>query len=236
MKKCLMILVTLVILIGCRGNQQDLEDLAHRMAQLDGVEMSQADENRVAQLILKIRRLEGDIGEVIDKQRERSEYLKLLGLKYMDYRMWTLAAESFDQAIEITPANSRLHYYRAVCFGQQAKLESLFAKRQELFNAAEEDYLIALRLDPRYSSAAYGLAVLYVFEMARPGEAADLLDQLLNTDPSHTQALLLRGRLYEDQGNTPRAVEMYRRIIDLDRDPDAMATAETRLTILGGNR
>lgn len=235
MKKTLMLLVLLNLLIGCRGGQQDLEDLAVRMAQMDGVEMSQADENRVAQLILKIRRLEEEIGEVIDKQRERSEYLKLLGLKYMDYRMWIPAAESFNQAIEITPANSRLHYYRAVCFGQQAKLESQFTVRQEYFDAAEEDYLIALRLDPRYSSASYGLAVLYVYELGRPGEAADLLDQLLDSDPSYTRALLLRGRLYEDQGNTPRAVEVYRRIVDLDRDPQAVATAETRLTILGGN-
>jgi tetratricopeptide (TPR) repeat protein len=156
----LKLLLPLFLLIGCGVSNEEMSNLAQRMAELDGVDMSQADEDRSSELIFKIKKLEDDIGQILDKQREISEFNKLLGLKYMDYRMWIPAAESFNQAISLTPENSRLHYYRAICFGQQAKSESEFSRKQELFSASEEDYLIALRLDPRYSSAAYGWWIL----------------------------------------------------------------------------
>lgn len=224
------------LLISCGDQDADIEKMAGRMAELDGVEMSATDEERVKELMFRIEKMETDIGEVLDRQNNKSEFIKLLGLKYMDYRMWPLAKDAFDQALTITPENSRLHYYRAVCLGQQAKLESNPGLRLAGLKEAEEDYLIALRLEPHYSSAAYGLAILYVFELDRVYEAERILDDLLDTDPSFLKALMLRGQLYEQEENNPAAIEMYRRIVELGRDSEMIDQAKARLEVLGGYR
>ena len=227
------VILSALLLFSCKNNQADLEDLARRMAEMDGVEMSEVDEKRTAQLILKIRTLEDDIGGVIEDQNNRAEFLKLLGLKYMDYRMWSLAAETFDGAVAVTPENSRLHYYRAVCLGQQAKAESDPVRTRELLLQAEEDYLIALEIEPGYSSAAYGLAILYVYELDRVYDGERLLDDLIRTDPSFIKGLMLRARLYEADGDRGRAVELYRRVREMGRDEEMLRTAEERLKELG---
>jgi len=224
------------LLISCRNQDAVLEETARRMAELDGVDMTASDEERIAELQIRIKKMENNIGEILNSYNNKSEFLKLLGLKYMDYRMWPLAKDAFDQALAITPENSRLHYYRAVCLGQQAKLESNSSLRFEGLKEAEEDYLIALRLEPHYSSAAYGLAILYVFEMDRVYEAEKILDELLKTDPSFLKALMLRGQLYEQDNNPASAIEMYRSIIDQGRDSQLITQAESRLKELGGYR
>lgn len=52
------------------------------------------------------------------------------------------------------------------------------------------------------------------------GEAATLLDQALEMDPEHAQALLLRGRLHELAQRDDRALEAYHRAMHADPDEE----------------
>jgi len=237
MRFLLNIFILLLLLIGCRNNSENLEDLAARMAAMDGVDMTEGDEKRTAELMATIKKYEKDIGDIISDQNNRSEFLKLLGLKYMDYKMWTLASEQFKQAMEITPESSRIHYYRAVALGQMAVNESNRSQRQQLLTEAEFEYQRALELDNMfYSSAAYGLAILYVFEMDRTDEAEELLDEIIQKDPAFLKAKMLRGQLYERERETVKAIEMYQSILNADRDSELMEAAKNRLIQLGGFR
>ncbi|MDC7224166.1 MAG: hypothetical protein PQJ60_10530 [Spirochaetales bacterium] len=222
----------LLLFSSCPWDQPDYEELARRVGELDG--FSETDQERIDQLKSDIRRVDREVEETIEQVRDRGSYYKLLGLKYMDYEMWAAGVEAFDGALAVYPENSRLHYYRAVCLGQWGINESLPSRRQDLFERAEFDYLRAAEQDRIYTSPLWGLAVLYVYEMDRPGEAASVLDRLLQIEPSHEKATLLRAELYKAAGNKMRALELYRKLQVDGKNEEIREEAEKRAAALGG--
>jgi len=175
-----------------------------------------------------------EIDETIEKVRNRGTYYKLLGLKYMDYSMWNEGVDAFSGALQVYPDNSRLHYYRGVCLAQSATGESRLSVRDELFASAEFDYIKASELDRIYTSPLWGLAILYVYELNRPGEAASVLDRLLDIEPSNEKATLLRAELYRAAGDKMRALELYHKLQVDGKDREIKAEALQRAAALGG--
>ncbi|MDC7220174.1 MAG: hypothetical protein PQJ59_09550 [Spirochaetales bacterium] len=232
MKKMILLAIfSLPFLTGCPWDRPDYGTLAERLGELEGDDVS---EERIDQLKSDIRRVDREIDETVEKVRNRGTYYKLLGLKYMDYEMWSEGAEAFDGAIQVYPENSRLHYYRAVCLAQSGVNESHVARRRELLEAAEFDYLRAVEQDRIYTSPLWGLAVLYVYEMDRASEGADVLDRLLKIEPSNEKATFLRAELYRETGNKMAALELYRKLIVDGKNNDIKEEAELRAAQLGG--
>ena len=97
---------------------------------------------------------------------------------------------------------------------------SLGAIRTKQFDlaAAEAAHLRAIELDPNYATAYHWYGDLLVSYAGRPGEAIPLLERALTLDPLSPAVTVTLGQAFEGVGQFERAVEFYKRAIEIAPD------------------
>ncbi len=211
--RILCLVLTFLTLMSCRPGRN--RDLAERVYELENIGSSEEDPEKIREIKKEINRWEKELNDAIDAARHTGRFYKTLGLKYMDYKMFGPAARSFSRAIEITPENARLYYYRGVANGRLAVSRDDAVQKAEELLSVEKDYLRAVSLESRFMPPYYSLAVLYIYELGRPFEAASYLDKYLEVERSDGRALLLYGQLLEQMGRQEEAVDIYRKLLSL---------------------
>jgi tetratricopeptide (TPR) repeat protein len=198
----LAVLISFFLLSSC-GNIRNRNDLAGRMAELEGLEDG---DSRIKELKNEIRTVDKQVENTIEPVRKKGTYWKLLGLKYMDHRMWGEASSAFQEAIAITPDYAVLHYNHGLCDGQLSLSAAGPQEREDLINRSEASYRRAIALDPRYTPAMYALATLLVFELNRPLEAGPVLEDFLDIERGNINGRFLLARVYLDAGRPADAL------------------------------
>ena len=107
-----------------------------------------------------------------------------------------------------------------------------FKQKYNYFKLAEEAYLRALELDPRYARALYGLGVLYTFELDEPAKAIPYLETLLEIEKLHTDGMFALARAYYATYEFDKAIEMYDKIIETTKSPEKKAQAEANKKVV----
>lgn len=163
-------------------------------------------------------------------------WYKILGTRYLDQQLYGKAFECFQKALVYYPNNANLYYYVAICAGYlansaldfEAKGDSSDAaiKRLNYLKLAEQAYLRALSIDPRYFRSMYGLAVLYVFYLEESEKAIPLLEKFLATQTKDINAMFVLARAYYTTFQPNKAVELYDKIIELKPNAERVAEAE----------
>lgn len=218
----LAVLCLLPFIISC-GKLQNRHDLAVRMA----AEENRADDDeRITELKADIRGVEKQVEKTLKAVRDKGTYWRLLGMKYMDYRMWGEAMAAFDEAVAIYPEHAPLLYNRALTAGQMALSSDTPEMRMSYLARSENGYRRALTVDPRYTPTMYALAALLVFELDRPLEAGPLLEDFLKIERSDVNARFLLARVYMKAGMIGEALNLYDEIIRLARDQSDVIKAE----------
>ena len=203
-------------------------ELASRMAaeENQAAENQAADRKRISELKSNIREVEREVEKTVESVRSSGTYWRLLGLKYMDYKMWGEAASAFDEAISIYPEHAFLLYNRALSIAQL----SLSADTQEQKTAyllrAEQGYRRAISIDPRFTPPMYALAILLVFEFEDPLEARSLLEDYLEIERSDIKARFLLARVYTVLGDDKGALRLYREIENIAEGEDDISRAK----------
>lgn len=163
-------------------------------------------------------------------------WYKILGTRYLDQQMYGKAFESFQKAITYYPDNANLYFYIAVCAGYLAnssldyeaagqKSQSL-EKKMNYLRLSENAYLTALKINPNYYRAMYGIGVLYVFELDESEKAIPYLERFLQTQTKDTNGMFVLARAYYTNYEFDKAIQLYDRIISLN--PNALKTAEAQ--------
>ncbi len=163
-------------------------------------------------------------------------WYKILGTRYLDQQMYGKAFESFQKAITYYPDNANLYFYIAVCAGYLAnssldyeaagqKSQSL-EKKMNYLRLSENAYLTALKINPNYYRAMYGIGVLYVFELDESEKAIPYLERFLQTQTKDTNGMFVLARAYYTNYEFDKAIQLYDRIISLN--PNAQKTAEAQ--------
>lgn len=163
-------------------------------------------------------------------------WYKILGTRYLDQQMYAKAFECFQKAITYYPDNANLYFYVAVCAGylanssldyeaQGQKSQSL-EKKMNYLHLSENAYLTALKIDPNYYRAMYGIGVLYVFELDESEKAIPYLERFLQTQTKDTNGMFVLARAYYTNYEFDKAIQLYDRIISLN--PNAQKTAEAQ--------
>lgn len=163
-------------------------------------------------------------------------WYKILGTRYLDQQMYGKAFECFQKAITYYPDNANLYFYVAVCAGYLAnssldyeaagkKSESL-EKKMNYLRLSENAYLTALKINPNYYRAMYGIGVLYVFELDESEKAIPYLERFLETQTKDTNGMFVLARAYYTNYEFDKAIQLYDRIIALN--PNAQKTAEAQ--------
>jgi len=197
-------------------------ELAKRMA----AEENQAtNEKRISELKSDIKRVEKEVERTIESVRDKGTYWRLLGLKYMDYKMWGEAVSALDEAISIYPEHAFLLYNRALSIAQLSLLADTQEQRMAYLSRAEQGHRRAIEVDPRFTPAMYALAILLVFESEKPLDARDLLEDYLEIERSDIKARFLLARVYVELGDDEGALGLYKEIGDIAGNEEDLSRA-----------
>jgi cytochrome c-type biogenesis protein CcmH/NrfG len=220
-------LAAIVLLAGCRNRQG--EGYIDQLVQLEqsGFRGQPPKLSTVEDLKKAIEEKRAEVEKKVTAAKDLGVYYKMLAIKYLDADMYGLALDSLSKAIEIFPENSQLFYYSAVSSARMAKAQTADPQKTEtLFQQAEAFYKRAIFLDPTYTEAEYGLAVLYAFERGAPEKAEPLLKSILEKNKSDMDALFLLARVYYQTGRSMEAIEVYDKILGMKQPEKIQKQAE----------
>lgn len=140
-----------------------------------------------------------------ERIRERQEQVELhprspeawgnLGMTLHSERLVLEAAESYERAIELEPADFRWHYLRAHALAELDPERALEALDR------------ALAIDPDYA-AAYILQARLLEERGETGSARALYEKALELEPRSAAAAFGAGRLSLEEGDLEKAREL----------------------------
>jgi len=228
--------MTMLVYLSSCGS--DDRQLLERLSQMEGDGTTaydiENDEN--------YRELKKDIDKyrkIIDKKIDAAEklgtYYKLIGLKYLDYSMYELALESFQEALAIYPENPNVLYNAGLASARLSKTEGSESESYRLLVQAERYYKASLLVNDRFSSPMYGLAILYVYEMDQPELAIPLMEVYNTIQKSSMNGRFLLAAAFFASGREGEAVDTYNSIIESSEDSVEVESARSnRNSILRG--
>ena len=229
-KRCIACVAAMVgialVLSSCGGtNAKTIK----RMQQLEEGVSSPTTE---AELKAAIQKYQTRVEDMILANQQIGIWYKMLGSRYLDNQMYGEALEAFRMATTYYPANQNLYYYVAVCAGYMANQSldySATGSTAQKFNylkLAESAYLEALKIDPKYARALYGIGVLYIFELDEPGKAIPYLETLAEVEKRNVDGMFLLANAYYQTFEFEKAMAVYDKIISTTTSDEKKAQAE----------
>lgn len=185
-----------------------------------------------------ISKYDDEAREVQMKNGKVGLWYKILGTRYIDRKMYGEALKCFQMALEYYPDNPNLYYYTAICAGymSHASLDfdatGNFEKKNHYLELSESAYLRALEIDPRLTTALYGLGVLYVFELDECEKAVPYLERYLNIETRSVDGMFLLARAYYFTEEYDKAIALYDKIIETTKSAEKKAEAEANKKIV----
>ncbi|MDF1665086.1 MAG: tetratricopeptide repeat protein [Planctomycetota bacterium] len=158
------------------------------------------------------------------------------GFKFMNAKKYKRAIQDFDQAIKLNPNQSPAYTNRGICRFHLGNFEGalsdynksiaykpfalthnnrgyLFMERKQ-YQKALQDFNIAIKIDPRCSSAYNNRALLHSY-LGKHREAIQDYDQCLLITPTMTESYYNRALSKEKIGDKKGAIEDYEQLIQL---------------------
>lgn len=225
------VLFAFVCFLGCGVNTKTIK-------RMQSLEEGVSSPTTIEELETAIKKYQERVEDMVVADQQVGIWYKMLGSRYLDNQMYGKALEAFRMASEYYPANPNLFYYVGICAGHMAKQALDYgatgstAQKYNYFKLAEEAYLRALELDPRYARALYGLGVLYTFELDEPAKAIPYLETLLEIEKLHTDGMFALARAYYATYEFDKAIEMYDKIIETTKSPEKKAQAEANKKVV----
>lgn len=218
-------------LTGCGVSNKKI----NRMQQL---EEDVHNPTKVDELKSAIAKYEERVADIQLAQSHIGIWYKMLGVRYLDTKMYGEALKSFQEALKYYPENQNLYYYVGVCAGYMSKASLDFGAtgsnetRYNYLKLAEDAYLRAIQIEDRYVRALYGLGVLYVFELDEPAKAIPYLEKAISIDTRNIDAMFVLARAYYSNYDFDKAVKMYDKIISTSKVAQIKANAEENKKIV----
>ncbi len=226
-----LVVLFIIVLTSCGVNTKYIK-------RVQSMEEGVTSPNSIEELKTAISRYQERVEDIMLAQQSVGIWYKILATRYIDNQMYGEALTVLQEAIRYYPANQNLYYYVGVCAGYMAKAELDFnasgntTKRDNYLKLSESGYLRAIELEPGYVRSLYGLAVLYVFDLAEPAKALPLLEKLLTIDKKHVDAMFVLARAYYEDYQFEKAVAMYDLILSITGDVQKKADAQMNKKIV----
>ncbi len=164
---------------------------------------------RVQELRRDVQRYEKQIDELIQSMSQSASLNKLLANELMQQGLFGPALEALQRAMALQAENPVLYYLAGVAAARSAPGHAISGERQDRLVLAEEMYRRALRLDPNYREALYGLGVLLAFELNRPVEALEPVRHLTRIETGDMAPRFLLANILVRLGQTTEAETIY---------------------------
>lgn len=183
-------------------------------------EYDEASEATIEELEEDVAALRETVDDHFEAMRDLRSAHRALGMRYLEEEMYGAAVEQFEAAAEIDSGNATIYYYTGVAAGNHAGGALDEEERSARLEQAERAYLRALELRSRYPAAAYGLAILYAYELDRPDEARTYVDRVLDWRGQDSRARAVSAYIYAAQGRIDEALREYDRVIEETDDEE----------------
>ncbi len=167
---------------------------------------------------LKIRLTSEQQQAIMRKETDNLEAydLYLKGLFYSRRRTKAdldLAVDYLNRALAVDPDFASAH--SALAFALRFEFSFALDRNPTLLEMAKTHTERALAINPGLSEALL-MKGLLLREEGRYPEAIKTLNELVQMNPSHTQAYAYLGNIYRDAGEVKKALEYHNRAMDLD--------------------
>ncbi|QTQ15956.1 tetratricopeptide repeat protein [Treponema parvum] len=185
-----------------------------------------------------IAKYQNRVADIQLAQAQIGIWYKILGTRYLDNKMYGEALKTFQKAIEYFPTNQNLYYYVGLCAGYMAHSALDYdatasdTKKYNYLKLSESAYLEALRIEPRYARALYGLSILYVFELDENEKAVPLLEKLLTIETRNVDAMFVLARAYYSTYEFDKAAAVYDKIIQTTKSDERKKEAQANKKIV----
>ncbi|MBN2509643.1 MAG: hypothetical protein JXB03_05175 [Spirochaetales bacterium] len=225
-------LFCILLVCGCDSPRKNYLERLLKLESADGSPV--VPEERIRELKNEIRAVEEEVRTYVDLERELGTFYKMAAVDFFDGGNFRPALENFIKAMEIHGESPSLPYYAALCAAHLGKAAGQTPERQAYYIRAEEYYLHSIRISPGFEDSMYGLAVLYLYELNRPGDGFDYIQRYLEIRPSSVKGHFVRAAAYATAGRTEDAIDDYRWIVDNAKDPEEQIEARRNIEILMG--
>jgi tetratricopeptide (TPR) repeat protein len=162
---------------------------------------------------------EKQIEQHVKDAAQTGVYWKILATRLQERGLYGQALDAFERAISYTSEDHSLHYMRGLCAAIVAKSRYDNPTEQSHYlDIAEHAYSRAIEIAPDYSRPRYSIAVLYVYELARPADAIPHLRHYLDLSKNNVDGMLLLAAAYYMTGNDNEALDLCDRVLALTKD------------------
>ena len=204
----------------------------------------------------------GDLYARVGQNDQATRYFKMVGDQYAQTGFTVKAIAIYKKLSKLSPNNTENTTKLAELYGQQGLYNDARSQYMQIADAllrsgdnnqAARIFQRILEMDPENTSTQSKLADLFM-KLGRRDEARNIfytaaeslyargsyeaaeeaLKKVITLDPNNSGALLLRGLIAADSGDSLTAVQMLEKVPDLDTRPDAMR-ALLRARLLSGN-
>lgn len=230
MKKTVVVVFALVvasIFCSCKTSGKDI--LKKRIQRM---EESSSNPVSIEEIEAAIEEFSNEADEVTTKNAQVGMWHKVLGLKYLDKKMYGKALDCFQTALTYYPDNANLYYYVGNCAGYLGnsaldyEATGSYEKMENYYDLSEKAYLRALSIDDRYAYALYGIGVLYVYQLGQPEDAIPHLEKLLTIDTKNVDGMFVLANAYYLTRNYDKSADMFDKIIATTKSEKTKQAAE----------
>jgi tetratricopeptide (TPR) repeat protein len=192
----------------------------------------------------------GDLYARVGQNERACEYFKKVGDQYAQNGFTVKAIAIYKKLTKLTPASAESIIKLAELYTQQGLFNDARTQYMQVADQllkvgdnsqAARLFQKILELDPENTATQSKLADLYI-KLGKKNEARNIyysaaeslyarssfdaadeaLSRVLTLDPNNRGALLLRGMIAADSGDSPSAVQYLEQVPDLDSRPDAL--------------
>ncbi len=227
----LAVLIAAFLVCGCGSSSKSI-------IRMQKLEEGVSSPSSVEELKSAIKKYQDRVVDIQLANGQVGMWYKLLGVRYLDAKMYGEALKAFQEAIKYYPANQNLYYYVGLSAGYMAhscldyNATGSTTEKYNYLKLSESAYLRAIELEDRYARALYGIGVLYVFELDECDKAIPYLEKLLTIDTKNTDAMFVLARAYYVQSMYDQAVSLYDKIILLTKSEQKKAEAQANKKVV----
>lgn len=230
-RKIFLVVAAAILFTGCTKSNKAIIRAQHLEEGVDSPTTVEELKEAISKYETRISDIQLAVGQV-------GIWYKLLGLRLLDDKKYGEALKAFEQALKYYPANQNLYYYAGVCGTFMAKASLDFngtrnsSTKYNYLKMAEEAFLQAIDLEPRYFRALYSLGVLYVFDLQECAKAIPYLQRACDIEKKNVDSMFVLARAYYVEGYFDEAVGLYDKIIATTKDAKKQQEAKNNKEIV----
>lgn len=160
----------------------------------------------------EIKRMEEELSDLTSKSTSNPEVVNKIGVlyqnlggKYNERGAWDPAIDALQKALGYGRNNPLVHYQLAIAYANRG---SQIGNKDDI-DKAQIHYEKALQMDPNFTEAKYGLAIILFYEKENRTKAIQLIEEIAKQKPTFYRARFALGRFYYENKDLNKSLSVY---------------------------